>query len=77
MDIKPLTIDEAFDSAIRKIDSMRRIASRKQLWVVVADRPPVPVEDQAEIEQHNGEVNALLHYARIGLLASNGKLKRE
>ena len=71
-----LSLKNSFEQALRKIDTMRRLSEQKRLWIVVAsdDRPPVH-GDAKEQAQHHEEVDALLHYARIGLHASHDKLR--
>ena len=74
MSIDPLRLTMPFDKALAKIDTMKRFAAEKKLWIIVSDRCPVAGADKAEADEHADEITALLHYARVGLCVSHDKL---
>lgn len=69
-----LKIDDSLDVKLETIDVMRRAMEKTGLWVVTGRDCPIPTASPAEIANHRQAMDALLHYARIGVLAAHGKL---
>lgn len=73
MSIESLRLAMPLKKALAKIDTMRRLANNKSLWLVASSDCPIAAALPSEEEELNAEMLALLHYARIGVLAAHNK----